>query len=173
MLHICRGFSLKSDYNMIQRIQSIYLLAALVITIALFFLPMATKSTTDQSRSVVCKMELTRNFFYNETNAIQKESGFLFIGDIINGILIFITLFMFKNRKRQILIGKIGLLLSCIFIAIFFLLSDQVDKRFSFPVTTFYQAGIYFAVIQVILIWLAISAIKKDEELVRSADRLR
>jgi membrane protease YdiL (CAAX protease family) len=36
-----------------------------------------------------------------------------------------------------------------------------------------YQAGAYMVIVSLLFIYLALNGIKKDEELVRSADRLR
>ena len=81
------------------------------------------------------------------------------------------TIFMYKNRKRQVQFSIAGLILSLILSSFFFLnvwmVSKQVSGNYSFKVY------MIFPVISAILIYLAIRAIGKDEMLVRSIDRIR
>jgi hypothetical protein len=78
---------------------------------------------------------------------------------------------MYKNRKLQILLGNINIS-SILFIIIttvlyYLRIANMIDGT---PLLNY--AGI-FPILSLILIVLANSAIRKDEKLVRSADRIR
>jgi lipopolysaccharide export LptBFGC system permease protein LptF len=66
---------------------------------------------------------------------------------------------------------NLSLLLTCILIGLLFFLSDTMSGGKSQRVH--YLIGIYLPLVQLLLIFLATVFIKKDEKLVRSADRLR
>jgi hypothetical protein len=59
------------------------------------------------------------------------------------------------------------------FIAYVFFVSDSLGKEYGSGYKTMYLAGSYFPIIEVILLVLSIRAIKKDDAMVQSADRIR
>jgi uncharacterized membrane protein len=86
----------------------------------------------------------------------------------IIALLSVVAIFLYKHRKRQILIGNLILLLLVLAYPLHFIfdgipadLLRTVRYTFAFPL------------VAAILVCLAIRGIKKDERLVRSADRLR
>ena len=129
---------------MIQRIQTIYLtIAALFAGMFGFFSEFAIISLN--SRGV---QELS-------------SSGLA----IISGILAFTTIFFFKNRRIQLtLIGLNSFIL--IITSILFVLSDGRSE--------FYKDWpVYLLIGSFVALFLARKGVKADEELIRSADRLR
>jgi len=87
-------------------------------------------------------------------------------------ILIFITIFLFKNRilQMRICIFNMLLLIGSIFLILYYykkaINKIQLDfLQYKFPAI--------FPLIVFILIYLAFRAIRKDEILVQSANRLR
>jgi hypothetical protein len=82
-------------------------------------------------------------------------------------LLAIIAIFLFKNRKLQIWFGYIILLVILLDYVLFFV--------FSFNPAIFASGILTFLIpfIAGVLDFLAIRGIKKDEKLVRSADRLR
>jgi hypothetical protein len=63
------------------------------------------------------------------------------------------------------------LLLSLILLGLIFFATDSLSSITD--VKVHYLFGIYLPVIEIVFLYLAIRFIKRDEELVRSADRLR
>jgi len=88
----------------------------------------------------------------------------------IVALLAIVAIFLYKNRGMQIRISYIMLLLLISIYCFSF-----VDWQY-WSITNFYQHARFtfvFPFIAIILLFLAIRAIKKDEKLVRSLDRLR
>lgn len=77
---------------------------------------------------------------------------------------------MFKNRTNQILVASLAgltqtglVLVSCFYML--YRLGKFEEMRM--------DAGIYFGLAGVLFVWLASRAIRKDDEKVKSMDRLR
>jgi hypothetical protein len=85
--------------------------------------------------------------------------------------LAFITIFLFKNRKLQFVLNRFNILLNLILLGIFvyriLTLSGGIDKVSEKGI------GVILPIISIVLLVLANRAIKKDEDLVKSVDRLR
>lgn len=93
---------------------------------------------------------------------------------IINGavgLLSLVAILLFKNRNLQVRLANVNLLLICVLIGLLFFLADTMGSSLNHRVS--YQYGSYLPLIQLVFTFLAIRAIRKDDELVRSADRLR
>lgn len=80
---------------------------------------------------------------------------------------------MFKNRKRQMVLGRLSYLLILGFLVFLYFASDALVDAVTATEPIAYGAGIYFPVMALVFVFLANRAIKKDEALVRSLDRLR
>jgi hypothetical protein len=88
----------------------------------------------------------------------------------IPGVISLITVFLYKNRKMQMLTGKI-LLITLIFLWWYICFIAWHVLHFTPDIPT---AIMFFtSMISVILAYLSVRAIQKDEKLVRSLDRLR
>ena len=152
---------------MIQRIQNLYLFIVLVLTALMFFLPFADFSVNGNE------------FVFNFLGIVNKQSNDLIVKILPIVILLILisfigifSIFSFKKRKFQIKLGKINIIFLLALIAIeivsIFRIKDFFnveDIRFLFP--------LILPVISIILILLSNRAIKKDEDLVRSVDRIR
>jgi len=152
---------------MIQRIQTIFLAASLCFLIPMFFAPVAELiSKTGELFS----FHLT-GFYRVEAEVITSFSSRLFI--MIFGILIcamnLIIIFMYRKRILQIrlCIANILLLIVLSGIVLFVLFSEQNIQSLSFNLPA------VFPVISIILHFLAIRRIRKDDLLVQSLNRLR
>ncbi len=155
---------------MLQRIQSVYLLLVFVFAILFAVLPVA-EFVTD---TAVYSLRLMRyRVFFDQLAFSANWQGIVLIVFWV-AILVFSVLmtFYFKKRLLQIKLGKLNILLHvCLIMLTFFFLDalrNQVDV-----IGFNYGAGVIFPVISLLFILMAIKAIKKDEELVRSADRFR
>ncbi|MBW7675551.1 DUF4293 domain-containing protein [Chryseobacterium chendengshani] len=80
------------------------------------------------------------------------------------------SLFSFKNRKRQIMLNNISIIINALLIGILVYWVQNLSGGIDFP-----EKGIepVFPLIAVICLLLANLFIKKDERLVKSVDRLR
>jgi hypothetical protein len=91
----------------------------------------------------------------------------LFLG---SGALSILSIFMFKNRKLQFVLGRLNI------ISNFFLLGFFVYQSLNVSGETLVSEkgiGMFLPIISIVFLVLANKAIKKDEDLVKSVDRLR
>ncbi|MBL4577023.1 MAG: DUF4293 domain-containing protein [Flavobacteriales bacterium] len=158
---------------MIQRVQSIYLfLAALMSGLTLVF-PFAAVAT----RGDTYILDLWGVHLYvvgHQVALMEFWTLALTIGLACATSLV--TIFLFKKRKLQITICKLNLLLylGAIF-TIFYSGDNALDyiQNLGLKGELSYKLGAILPILSVILVFLASRAIKKDEDLVRSADRIR
>ena len=147
---------------MIQRIQSLYLLLVVIAYALLFFFPIATYSTIDTFFSFSL-LEIT--------GANSNSSVPLMAAVILLALAVLLTIFLYKKRMLQIRITAIVLLAHLGFVAALFYVADSLSKKFGPDAV--YQTGAYIALIPLVFLVLANRAIRKDEKMVRSVDRLR
>ena len=86
---------------------------------------------------------------------------------ILFGVL---SIFSFKNRKRQILLNNISIIINALLIGVLVYWMQNLSGGIDFP-----EKGIepVFPLLSVICLLLANVYIRKDERLVKSVDRLR
>lgn len=160
---------------MIQRIQTLYLalIAAICFTVASVKLyeltPGETAVNTKAYTVTVWKIMGTDN----GQDSVISNAPYLGLILLLVGFLSLITAWMYKTRKKQMGLCKIMLLLSLAWVG-FFLSGVNTLRALS---GAGYQFKLYpFTAIVVLVplfIVLALRGIKKDDDLVRSADRLR
>jgi hypothetical protein len=149
---------------MIQRIQSIFLFLASAAGLGQFALPYA--STDDGGP--VAEAPVLADGVFNPFDNIGLL-GLLALSALIS----LIAIFMFRNRILQgRLTGMAALVTVLLILLLGFVLSQTMNSLPSGE-TLRYQAGLVMPVLALVMQWLAGRYIKKDEALVRSADRLR
>ena len=92
------------------------------------------------------------------------------IAFLVSAILSIVTIFLFKNRQLQFVIGRISILINL------FLLGLLIYVSLNLPGETMVSEkgiGMFLPILAILLVVLANKAIKKDEDLVKSVDRLR
>ncbi len=139
---------------MIQRIQSIYLFFASLFGGSLFALPFASGEKT------------TEGILVDGLLNIYDQIGLLVLTVAVMA-LAFLSIFLFNNRKLQMNIGKINLLL------VVALLGWAVYLFINLGAAVTFGIGLAMPVLTGIMTILANKNILKDEKLVRSADRIR
>lgn len=146
---------------MIQRIQSIFFLLAAAAAFSLFAFPFAS---TEQA---VNNSALFSDGIYN----IQDHIALLIMFCLAGG-LSFVTIFLFKNRKLQLNIGRFAFIANLLglILAVVFFFHDK-EKVMSTPIDD--GIGIFLPIVSFVFLLLAIHFITKDEKLVKSMDRLR
>lgn len=92
------------------------------------------------------------------------------VASIVLVIIGALSLFSFKNRKRQILLNNISIIINALLIGVLVYWVQKLSGGIDFP-----EKGIepVFPLIAVICLFIANVFIKKDERLVKSVDRLR
>jgi len=89
---------------------------------------------------------------------------------LMSALMAIWTIFMFKHRQRQFVFNRLNLLLQLILLGFFVYRSLSLSGGVTSPEKGVGMLGPVFAIV---LLVLANRAIKKDEDLVKSVDRLR
>lgn len=148
---------------MIQRIQSIYLLVVTGLLIAALCLPIGTF------------IEPGINVWKSIGLTLEGDGGFrytwgLFCILMLATVVAFATIFLFKNRMLQIRMTVFNSLLLVGYYAVLGVFYWTLKDMF---VAFNMHFAICFPMVAIILNYLAIRAIGRDEVMVRAADRLR
>ncbi|MFO8002570.1 MAG: DUF4293 domain-containing protein [Marinilabilia sp.] len=155
---------------MIQRIQTLYLLIATILTGSLFFLTMAEMAGSD------ALYELTWRGVYEVEPDGAKElmvpGWALAILTVLTTALSLVSIFLYKKRMVQIRICALNLGLLLGLSAMIYYMGrtganemDATDLSFNWPLV--------LPLVAMILVYLALRAIGKDEALVKSMNRIR
>lgn len=140
---------------MLQRIQTLFLAAVAIIALVLLFVPMYYVTGNGAAQTGIT---LTGNILALLVNLLPA------------GWAVF-TIFQFSNRPQQIKFCTLGMLLSALVLAADVFLPGVLFTSDNAVLT--FAPGIYIVPVNILLFFLAARFIRRDEELVRSADRLR
>ncbi|HIP49231.1 MAG TPA: DUF4293 family protein [Lutibacter sp.] len=144
---------------MLQRIQSLYLFFTGLLAGGMFLFYDGWKTLNKQTiqlESLIAYLEL-----------FVENIGIAFFLVLF---LAFLSLFSFKNRKRQIGINRINILINLI---LFGLLTYHLLKISGEAFASMKGVERFLPLVSIALLLLANRAIQKDEDLVKSVDRLR
>ncbi|WP_310556480.1 DUF4293 family protein [Flavobacterium sp.] len=136
---------------MIQRIQSIYLLFAVIVTSALPFV------------FHLWKLE-NGSLFYFMSNIMYT----VLFG--LSSTLSLLSILTFKKRQHQFVMNRLNIILNLILLGLFVYRTLNLSGEAKVSEN---GIGIFLPIVAILLLALANRAIKKDEELVKSVDRLR
>jgi len=155
---------------MLQRIQSIYLFLAGLVIFALFLFPLAHNLYINGVPSSISVEGVYQDTGGQQTH-VQTFTA-LIAGTAVAGILPFILIFLYKNRKQQIM-----LCYAYIFVLIGYVYWQVQTVKSVADVSAFktsnFGIGVLLSSVSIVLVLLAAKAIQRDEKLVKSADRLR
>lgn len=158
---------------MIQRIQTVYLSLAFIAIALTFAFPLA--QFFSESGAYVFSITGLKNMVPGGEDAF---STMVFLPLIIVAVGIALiavfTIFQYKNRSFQVKLTNIGVLAAiALIMGIFFLYIPIIEKKINIIPDYSKAFGIYMPLIALVFIVMANRAIKRDDKLVRSADRLR
>lgn len=160
---------------MIQRKQTLFLLAAVLLCGFSFLLPIANYDSPLGGDHY----ELFTSRVFDPVNAVTVEDAPLkypiYLLYALLGVALFVDIFLFKNRKRQMLILRSTYIFGALTLVLQLVTNQSTTAYLStgrhlesaFGPVMFFPIGI------LIFMFLAERGIKKDEELVKSMDRLR
>ncbi|MFT7083531.1 MAG: hypothetical protein ACJAT0_002018 [Nonlabens sp.] len=136
---------------MIQRIQTIYLFLAAIVSGGLIWL-----------------VEHAINGEGNEFVGMDENLYLsIFMG---SASLSVIAIFLFGNRQLQTVVNRLNLLLNLFILSVYVYQSLMMSGE---TAVSEKGIGMFIPILSIVLIVLANKAIRKDEQLVKSADRLR
>jgi len=137
--------------DMIQRIQTLYLFLATVTSAGLIFV---------------------FHLWINDSSVkVFAVDNYMYLGLFLGSALLsLISIFSFKNRKSQFVMGRLNIILNFILLGIFVYQSLIISGETNVSEK---GIGILLPIFSIVCLVLANKAIKKDEDLVKSVDRLR
>lgn len=136
---------------MIQRMQSVYLVVVTLLSAVLpFFVNLWSNA------------EGTEIYADNEV--------FVSIAFYVSGALALWSVFLFKNRKNQFVVNRLNMILNLFLLGFFVYRSLNLSGEI---LVSEKGIGMLIPVFSIVFLALANRAIKKDEDLVKSVDRLR
>ncbi|MFO7999561.1 MAG: DUF4293 domain-containing protein [Bacteroidales bacterium] len=156
---------------MLQRVQSVYLFLVVVFSVLFFFFPLGVFSSEEMEGAIRL---IGRNL--SAENFQIEYSGFyrwVLIGITLVAIsLSLFIIFQFRSRLYQVRLCRINILFYLVQLVVAFFYLDQLKSALALSSFS-YGPAIYFPLVSLFLLLLAIRSIKKDEALVRAADRIR
>ena len=132
---------------MIQRVQSLFLFFAAIISIVILFYP---PIFIDSEENLTIMRDLQNRF----------PSLLL----VLSTLLALFAIFQFKNRLRQLMIVNISRLSIAISFFLLIIFKEEGNQLYY---------GSFLLILPYIILLISSYFIKKDEKLVRSADRIR
>ncbi|PTT12942.1 DUF4293 domain-containing protein [Flavobacterium sp. HMWF030] len=138
---------------MIQRIQTVYLILAFIATsVLMLFIPLWTLKTGTP-------------FYFNQDPIYTVIVG-------LSTMLTIISIISYKKRQNQFVMGRLNIILNLILLGLFVYRSLNLSGDVT-AVVSEKGIGMFLPIVAIVLLVLANKAIKKDEDLVKSVDRLR
>ncbi|MGB1137003.1 MAG: DUF4293 domain-containing protein [Flavobacteriaceae bacterium] len=134
---------------MIQRVQSLYLLGALLANFAYYFMGQ-TNGASGQNQWSLDSVEATL--------------------EMVLMVLIVWSIFKFKQRLHQFVLNRLSIILNFVLVGVFAYQSLSLPGEAS---ASQKGIGVVLPIISIVFLVLANKAIKRDEDLVKSVDRLR
>ena len=136
---------------MIQRIQSIYMTISLIVTGILPFL------------FHLWKLENGNEFYFMQNMLYTVLFG-------LSTTLSLTALLSYKKRQNQFVMNRLNIILNLILLGLFVYRTLNLSGEAKVSEN---GIGIFLPIVAIFLLALANNAIKKDENLVKSVDRLR
>lgn len=144
---------------MIQRIQSVWLFLSAICMALLFKMPYYSALLGADASS---------------TPLTVGQNLLLFIIAVVLGVLSFVTIFLYKQRgtqKQLIWLGVLGALL--LLALMYFKAEDLLNAYPNNHKNESFKLGAVFPILYVVLMLMAYFAVRADDKLVKSVDRLR
>lgn len=139
------------EAHMWQRIQTLYMSVVVLLAVCLLF---------------VFEVGVDAN----GVTLLGKDIVLVFFQSVLTILIVIVAIMQFKNRQNQFVLNRVAILIQ------FFLLGFFVYRALSMPgeeLTSEKGIGAFVPIVSIVLLALANRAIKKDEDLVKSVDRIR
>ena len=134
-----------------QRIQTLYMSVVVLLAVCLLFV-------------------IEVGVDANGVALLGKDIVLVFFQSVLTILIVIVAIMQFKNRQNQFVLNRVAILIQ------FFLLGFFVYRALSMPgegLTSEKGIGAFVPIVSIVLLALANRAIKKDEDLVKSVDRIR
>lgn len=157
---------------MIQRLQSFLLVLAVVGAALGLMFPVAIVNT-DVFQAQLMLLPKSGNPEL-DMQVVSTTNWLLFAFDIVVGLIALVSIFLYKNRVRQLRVVTVAVLICVFEIAYIFLGAvSSFASHLPADVNVAYSVGTYIPMVNAVLLVIAQRRIRADEMKVRAADRLR
>jgi hypothetical protein len=136
---------------MIQRIQTLYLLIVILLTAALPFW-------------VNLWSDVKGNEIFAKDDVLISGAFF------VSAVLALVSILLFKKRQNQFVVNRLNMILNLFLLGFFVYRSLNLSGEISVSEK---GIGMLIPIFSIVFLVLANKAIRKDEDLVKSVDRLR
>lgn len=165
---------------MIQRVQTIFLFLLAVCMLAMLFVPIWEKVSVEEQEKVALDAFYMIHYTI-DTDAADAEHNiisetptyFITILAIASAIVAFFSIFSYKNRLTQIKLGFLNTLLIAGMLGISVYFMWQGESLIAPEIQGTYKIGFFLPAAALLLNSFANRFIRRDENLVRSVDRIR
>lgn len=156
---------------MLQRIQTVYLLLAGIAVLCMLGFPLAAYYITDTEYYVLSALGMESA----SGERIELSANWAFFSAIVViAALIIYSVFQYKKRNHQLkIIRGAYLLLAGLLVGMYFLIEKNAQAAEITAYELHYGISYFLPIVTIIFLFLASRSIRKDEELVKSLDRLR
>ena len=156
---------------MIQRIQSVFLLLLALAMLSLLALPLWHKADPLTGQ----ELTLTAFGYVSKGVNLPAPGPVWLIGSLAaaSAALAVFEIFQFRHRLRQLLLGTVNLLLITATLGAEYLFYSKGEQLLNIKLEGQILVAFYLPTLALVLNLLANRFIRRDEQLVRSADRLR
>jgi drug/metabolite transporter (DMT)-like permease len=152
---------------MIQRIQTLFLLAAAALLAAMLFLPLA-EIRTDAGELYT---GLIRGL-QDQNGGLLVATWPLFILVLVTAFLLLLNIFLYRRRKLQIRVCVYAIILGFGLVGLLYYFWVVIFRQLDVD-SYWFRIPVVFPVLAIIFTYLAFRGIRKDEILIRSIDRIR
>lgn len=155
---------------MLQRIQTLYLLVVVILSCVMFFMPLGGLFNKTETWEYVLNF---KGIYLMQPTGETLITGVwgLTVLMVLVPLISLATIFLYKKRMLQVRLSFFNIVLMAGFYALLFVYLLTASK--AFEADWFLRFVTAFPLINIILNFLAIRAIAKDEALVKSLNRLR
>ena len=160
---------------MLQRVQTLFLLGVFLCMVLSLFLPIWQKADPAQDSLFKVYALYGQEINSDGSDEIVEVFPYLLIGifAVLSAAIALLEIFQFNNRLTQIKMGALNSLLMSTVLGIALYLTFQVEKIVAPEARGDYGFGLFATCIALICNVLANRFIRRDENLVRSVNRLR
>jgi hypothetical protein len=160
---------------MIQRIQTVFLFLLAIAVVSMLFLPLWSKVDATTGEEVVLTAWNINSYMPADAAEGTPVKSSMAIGllAIAAAVVALYEIFQFKNRLTQMKLGLLNTLVLAAMLITTYYYAEFIAGPLVEAKEGSFEAGFYMPVLALLLNALANRFIRRDENLVRSVDRLR
>lgn len=162
---------------MIQRKQTVYLVFAIILLVLTFIFPFASLQIGTNNAGNVSILALQFFETFDVLTPFFEKYQYLFILMQILATLFIslcgVAIFMYKKRSLQIKLCAFAFITNVLLIGALFLTGTLIEKVEGLNLKVEYLMTAYLPIITMALVMLAQRAIRKDDAMVKSLNRIR